>query len=78
MGKKHNSPNLKLSAIKPKFRHCQWLYGDGRDRKFCCEAVGRGEVWCEKHGKQIYASAAVKIKFGKILEKQVQEGEPER
>ena len=73
MGRKHNSPILKLSDVEPTFRHCQWLYGDGRDREFCCEPVGRGEVWCGKHGKQIYASAAVQKKFGKILEKQMRE-----
>ena len=75
MRRKYNSPSLRLSDGELAIRHCQWLYGDGRNRKFCRKPLVPGEVWCEKHGKRIYASAAVKKKFEKILEKQMQEGE---
>jgi Tfp pilus assembly protein PilF len=70
MRRKYNSPSLRLSDVEPTFRHCQWLYGNGRDRNFCCELVRQGEVWCEKHRKRIFASAAVQKKFDNILEKQ--------
>ncbi len=35
-------------------RHCQWLYGEPRERNFCETPVGLGEVWCQKHKELVY------------------------
>ena len=75
MVRHNNPPSLRLSDSEPTFRHCQWLYGNGRDRNFCHEPVRRGEVWCEKHGKRTHASAAAQKRFDNKLEKQEQKGE---
>jgi hypothetical protein len=54
MVRHNNPPIIKLHDSDPKFHHCQWLYGEVRDRKFCQNFVEHGEVWCRYHHEKVY------------------------
>lgn len=40
------------------FAHCQWLYGEGRNRKFCRNPVEPGRDWCRRHMVKVYLPAS--------------------
>jgi hypothetical protein len=40
------------------FEHCQWLYGEGRNREFCRNPVEPGRVWCRRHMKLVLPQKA--------------------
>ncbi len=39
---------------EPTFSHCQWLYGEARDREFCRNRAEPGKVWCRHHMEVVY------------------------
>ncbi len=39
-------------------RHCQWLFGEPRERNFCTASANPGEVWCKEHKRQVYVAGS--------------------
>ena len=54
------------------FAHCQWLYGEGRDREFCRDPVEPGRVWCRRHTEIVYKPASQWHKAREKLEKKLE------
>ena len=54
------------------FDHCQWLYGEGRNREFCRNPVEPGRVWCRRHMKRVYMRVSLPQKAEERLEKKLE------
>ena len=74
MGKEIKSLNrggetVKMADTEPRFSHCQWLYGEGRHRRFCGNSVRPGEAWCRLHWERVYIPEALRKKTVEKLDK---------
>ena len=54
------------------FDHCQWLYGDGRNREFCGDVVEPGRLWCRRHMEIVCIAASQRKKAEEKLEKKLE------
>ena len=63
--KKTSSSSLiiKMPEDAPIFRHCQWITGEGKKKKFCRRPVQPGETWCSEHKEKVYAPAEVRERY---------------
>ena len=64
-----------MADEEPRFNHCQWLYGEGHDRKFCRNPAERGQSWCSQHMEKVFVSASFRQKAVDKLYKKLKEHE---
>ena len=58
---------IKMTEDAPKFRHCQWITGEGIKKKFYRRPVQPGETWCIEHKEKVYMSAKLRERYLKLL-----------
>jgi len=51
---------IKLLDKAPPYKHCKWIYGEGRDREFCRNPVMNGMSWCGKHVEEVFQPTALR------------------
>ncbi len=68
---KRQAPRTDTEGKERMFAHCQWLFGEGRDREFCRNPTEPRQMWCLEHMKAVYVPASKRQKAEEMLEKKM-------
>lgn len=52
--REHNGHILKLGSLGTPFDTCQWLFGEPKQRNFCCDPCVAGKPYCQRHCDKAY------------------------
>ena len=62
---------IKLMDEAPRYSHCKWIYGEGRNREFCRNPVMNGMSWCSKHTEEVFQPTALRRRALKDQERKM-------